>query len=294
MMGYGPETVLLLLSYDRDQLGNQYITQEFLKQIAADSKVPIFGLFDTLLGSGIVGGSLASAETQGKLAGELAARVLRGDRPEDIPFVGLDAHRLLFDARQLQRFHIPEARVPPHAEVAFRQKTTWEEFGQVIFFGGLGLVTQGLIIVSLLINRSRRLFAEREARELAGKILTAQEDERSYLARELHDDLSQRLAAVAIEAGRLDNKAADSPTGKQALGRLKQGLASICDDLHRLSHSMHPSLLDDFGLVDALRSECDSLSARTDMPIDFQSDHVPSDLPRNVALCLYRVAQEAL
>ena len=77
--------------------------------------------------------------------------------------------------------------------------------------GATAILVQSLIIAALLVNRSRRVRAEREARDLAGKILTAQEDERRYLAREMHDDLSQRLAASAIEAGNLEQRFQESP-----------------------------------------------------------------------------------
>ena len=78
-------------------------TIEIIEQISATSPAPVYGLYDTLLGHGIVGGSLASAESQGKLAGGLAVRVLKGERPEDIPLVGLDTVQLKFDARELKR-----------------------------------------------------------------------------------------------------------------------------------------------------------------------------------------------
>ena len=104
--------------------------------------------------------------------------------------------------------------------------------------------------------------AEREARDLAGKILTAQEDERRYLAREMHDDLSQRLAASAIEAGNLEQRFQESPESHAALGSLKRNLIAICDDVHRLSRQIHPAILDDFGLADALHSECDRFADR--------------------------------
>jgi signal transduction histidine kinase len=258
------------------------------------SKAPVYGLYDTLLGHGIVGGSLGSAESQGKHAGELAVRVLQGERPEDIPLVGLDTLKLQFDARQLRRWSIPEEDLPAGSQVLYREPTFWEQFGRYVLFGVAAILLQSVVIVALLMNRSRRLRAERESRDLAGKILTAQEDERRYLAREMHDDLSQRLAATAIDAGNLEQRFHASPESRDALSSLKGNLIAICDDVHRLSRQIHPAILDDFGLADALHAECDRFADREGIVVEFRCGEMPSNLHKDVALNLYRIAQEAL
>jgi signal transduction histidine kinase len=287
-------TSILMLTYDEDIDRNHYSTVEIVEQLSAKSPVPIFGLYDTLLGHGIVGGSLASAELQGKLAGELAVRVLQGARPEDIPLAGLDTIMMRFDARELRRWHIPVENLPLGAQVLYRDPTFWEQFGQFVLFGVGAILLQSTIIMGLLMNRSRRKRAEREARGMAGKILAAQEDERRYLARELHDDLSQRLAATAIEAGNLEQKLDESIESRDALSRLKSNLITICDDVHRLSRQIHPAILDDFGLADAIHSECDRFAEREDVEVEFRCAEMPANLRKEVALNLYRIAQEAL
>jgi len=287
-------TSILMLSYDQDSAGNHYSTVDIVEQLSIMSPAPLYGLYDTLLGHGIVGGSLASAETQGKLAGGLAVRVLQGERPEDIPLVGLDTVRLQFDARQLRRCNIPDANLPLGSQVLFRTPTFWDQFGRYVLIGVAAILLQSAVIVALLMNRSRRIRAERETRDLAGKILTAQEDERRYLAREMHDDLSQLLAAAAIEAGNLEQKFQESPESRDALGSLKGHLIAICDDVHRLSRQIHPAILDDFGLADALRSECDRFADRDGTTVEFHGGDLPTDLPKEISLCLYRIAQEAL
>ena len=288
-----PDTTILMLNYDEDSDRNHYSTVEIIEQISATSPAPVYGLYDTLLGHGIVGGSLGSAESQGKLAGGLAVRVLKGERPEDIPIVGLDTVQLQFDARQLKRWNISEANLPAGSLVLYREPTFWEQFGRYVLLGTTAIMLQSVIIVALLMNRSRRVIAEREARDLAGKILTAQEDERRYLAREMHDDLSQRLAASAIVAGNLEQKLHESSVSRDALGALKGSLIAICDDMHRLSRQIHPAILDDFGLADAMHSECDRLGERNAISVEFRCGFLPADLPREIAICLYRIAQEA-
>ncbi len=111
-------TSILMLTYDEDSDGIHYSTVEIMEQLSAKSSAPIYGLYDTLLGHGIVGGSLQSAELQGKLAGGLAVRVLQGERPEDLQVVGLDTVKMQFDARQLQRWNIDEAGLPPRCNRA--------------------------------------------------------------------------------------------------------------------------------------------------------------------------------
>ncbi len=287
-------TSILMLTYDEDSVGTNYSTLEIIKQMSTESSAPVYGLYDTLLGHGIVGGSLQSAESQGKLAGGLAVRVLKGERPEDMPIVGLDTVQMKFDSRQLRRLNVSIDSLPPGSRVLYREPTFWEQFGHYVLFGATAILVQSLTIAALLVNRSRRVRAEREARDLAGKILTAQEDERRYLAREMHDDLSQRLAASAIEAGNLEQRFQESPETHAALGHLKTNLIAICDDMHRLSRQIHPAILDDFGLTDALHSECERFADRERVTVEFRSGELPAKMPKEVALCLYRIAQEAL
>lgn len=288
------DTAVLMLTYEFDKLGNQYVTVEVAQELSARSPVPMFGVFDSVLGNGIIGGSMASVQGQGRLAGQLAVEILGGKKPEELALLGPERPRLLFDERQLRRHAIPNDRIPGSAQIVFKAPSLWEMFGRYLLIGSAALIAQSAIILSLLVNRRRRISAEREARELAGKILTAQEEERSYLARELHDDLSQRLAAVAIEAGNLENQSKACQDSTQSIGHLKQGIISICDDLHRLSRQMHPSILDDFGLSEALLADCTSLMQRSDIEVDCQVDRVPERIPKSIELCLYRIAQESL
>jgi signal transduction histidine kinase len=288
------DTAVLMLTYDFDRVGNQYVTVEVAEELSKISPVPVFGVFDSLVGRGVVGGSMASVYGQGRLAGRLAVEILRGKKPEELPVMGPEKPRLMFDERQVRKYGIEQARIPQSAEVSFKVPGLWETFGRYLLIGAAALLAQTAIIVSLLVNRRRRFAAEREARALAGKILTAQEEERSHLARELHDDLSQRLAAMAIEAGKLENQPGAGSVTVESLENLKHGIISICDDLHRLSRQMHPSILDDFGLEEALLADCTNLMRRSDIEVDCQVEDVPAEIPKPVELCLYRVAQESL
>jgi PAS domain S-box-containing protein len=132
--------------------------------------------------------------------------------------------------------------------------------------------------------------SHREIQQLAGSLLTAHEDERRRLARELHDDLTQRLARLAIDAGRMES-AADAPGG---LRPLREDLVRLSEDVHAMSYRLHPSVLDDLGLVEALKAECDRVARHGELRVDIETSAVPATLPAEASLCLFRVAQEAL
>jgi signal transduction histidine kinase len=142
------------------------------------------------------------------------------------------------------------------------------------------------------IARRRRLEAAR--RELRRRLVRAQEDEHRRIARELHDDLTQRLAVLAIDAARLEQLAGARADIAERAQNMRAQLVALSESVHSLSRQLHPSILDDLGLVDALRSECLSLGQRDGIAVKFYVQDLPTHLPRDVALCFYRVAQEAL
>lgn len=136
---------------------------------------------------------------------------------------------------------------------------------------------------------------QKDLQDLAGKLLTAQEAERRRLAREMHDDLTQRLAVLAIEAGKLERKLKSSG-GEMAeqLRHMKEHMMKLATDVHAISRQLHPSILDDLGLVDAMDAECTSFSEREGIIVTYEPKNVPEGIPKEVALCLYRITQEGL
>jgi signal transduction histidine kinase len=295
------KSAVLMLAYDKDVHDNDFTTAGVVERISSNSNVPVFGLYDTLLGRGIVGGSLVSPEGQGTLAGEIGVRVLKGESASEISIAGRDMHQLMFDARQLDRFGIAESSLPKGSIVRFRSISAWRRYRHYYLIGLAVILAQSAVIAAFIVNLLKRLRTERllaasrtESRELAGRLISAQEDERKRLARELHDDLSQRLAASAIEAGKLEQHADAPSQSREAAKRLKDELISVSDDVHQLSRQIHPAILDDLGLPDALRSECDRFNERNGMTVRYCCPDHPDKLPKDVRLCLYRVAQEAL
>ncbi len=136
--------------------------------------------------------------------------------------------------------------------------------------------------------------AKEGLQQLSTKLLLSQEEERSRIAREMHDDWTQRLALLGIDAANLENQLGSQDTALPLVHAIRERLVSLADDVHALSRQLHPSIIDDLGLTEALRSECASFSRREGIHVGFVADNVPTNLPKEIALCFYRVAQESL
>lgn len=139
---------------------------------------------------------------------------------------------------------------------------------------------------------TRRKRTEEALRGLSARLIREQEKERSRLARELHDDITQRLARLAIDVGRAEGGAAQS--GTQTLGSVREELARLSEDVHALSYRLHPSVLEDLGLGPALRAEAEHFERQSAIPVELGIRDLPEVVPPEAALCIFRVAQEAL
>lgn len=137
--------------------------------------------------------------------------------------------------------------------------------------------------------------AEDRMRNLSYRLMRAQEDERTRIAGELHDDIGQQMISVLIqlEAVHQTMRDADGILGEQ-MAKVSATVRSVCDDLRLLSHHLHPATIDILGLVPALQSFCREFSEHTGIAIEFLTDRLPETLPADAPICFYRVAQEAL
>lgn len=133
-----------------------------------------------------------------------------------------------------------------------------------------------------------------ELEKLTGRLITAQEEERARLARELHDNVSQSMAALAIDAGRLERMPSDDERRRTMLERIKKRMAALSTELHSLSHRLHPATLADLGLHAAIESECRDFYERTGTPVDLDIAETLPALADDTRLGLYRIVQEAL
>ncbi len=263
-----------------------------LTAIHRAARAPLFGAFESQLGLGIVGGPLLSTQEVGRQAARTAREMLAdGSTPVGRAAIGLG--RPVYDWRELNRWGISEQRLPADHTILYRPLSRWQEYGGVILIVASAFVLQSVLIAALLLQRSKRRRAERDSRSLAGRLLTAHEDEHRRLARELHDDLTQRLARLTIDVARLEQSSAN-PAGQQQAVAVRDELVRLSEDVHALSYRLHPSMLDDLGLVDALRAECNSFWRRESIPVQIHAQDLRTPVPREMALCLYRITQEAL
>lgn len=137
--------------------------------------------------------------------------------------------------------------------------------------------------------------SQAQLEDLASKLLTAQDSERQRIARDLHDDFSQRLVALTLDLAALDRQPSLSPESLgKALEPVREELAQLSDDLRRLAHRLHPSLLKHAGLRAALEEHIQQAMKRTELRITLKVGNVPESLPLDSATCLFRVCQESL
>jgi signal transduction histidine kinase len=293
------DSAIIYIGLTVDAANVSYTSHEAVTILAAVANRPIVVQAETNLGTGAAGGIVANPDSIGREAAQLALRVLNGDDPLSIPVAAASAMTPVFDWRQLQRWNVDEDRLPPGSEVRFRIPTVWEQYKWYIVAALALFALQGALILVLLLygRRLRRAHADRRraeeaVHEFSGRLIKAQEEERSRLARELHDDVTQRLASLAIDAGREERKLPNA--AGSAMRTMREGLARLSEDVHALSYRLHPSILEDLGLVEALKSECERFSRTCPGRVETKVQDVPDTVPRDTALCLFRVAQEGL
>ena len=409
----------------------------FFQLIPQESDQPLIGTYDVLtavakqfptycihnycMDRGAVGGSYPYASDQEVKGGELAARILAGEKPESIPVIRSSAKRILVDWRQLRRWNIPETALPTGTTVMYRQPSVFQLYGKYIVICGLLILVQTLLIIGLLWQRSRRRKTELRLREsekrfrvmanttpslvwmcdkngkvtylndrmvaftgqdqtigfedswktfvhpderqkvqianskgleeqkvyskeyrlrrhdgvyrwmldvaaprinddgsftgfigsaiditdqklanealetISGKLIEAQEKERRRIARELHDDICQRMALLSLQLGQDSWRLSESsgPSHTRIL-EIQNQCAEIARDIQGLSHRLHSSRLDYLGVESAIRGFCKEFSKQHNVTVDITCENVPNPLPRDISLSLFRVTQEAL
>jgi signal transduction histidine kinase len=293
------KTVVLVGPFLRDVTGRDFVSPEVIGRIAASSSVPTYGVTDNAVGTGVVGGNVVSFEAHGRTAAELALHVLAGERP---PSMDAGTNILTVDARQLERWHLDARRVPAGTVVRFWQPSLWQQYRWYVVGAVSSLLLQTGLIGGLLVHRAQRRRAQARLAEsvtqvqtLAGRLITAQEDERRRIARELHDGVNQELSALSIALTKL-GAAAPSPAADLAgeLARLQQRAAGLVEQVRQLSHELHPGVLQHVGLVAALQGYCTEFEGEHGFTVTFRADEDLGVVPADHALCLYRATQEAL
>jgi PAS domain S-box-containing protein len=388
---------------------------------AVAQRVPTYSAWPGLaLGRGGVGGAYRDLPKDAVLNGGIAARVLSGERPENIPIVQDADLTVRVDWLALQHWHIAESALPPGSVIEYRPPTFWQRERKYIVFALILIVAQALLIAALLFQRARKRKAEAVLREseerfrvmadmtpsliwmcdergrltylngrriaftgrvpdagygdnwityvhpddveamlgnlyealkiretfsqeyrlrrsdgvyrwmfdvasprvngdgsfggfigsaidttdqklaqqalekISGQLIEAQEKERSRIARDLHDDICQRLALLSMEIAQANRASNGSLAAKQSLEEIRRHCSEIAGDVQSLSHELHSAKLDYLGVVTAIRGLCSEISRQNQISVDFNDRNVPRYLPKDISLCLFRIAQEAL
>jgi PAS domain S-box-containing protein len=460
-----PHTVILYLHVFKDVAGQTFTPLESLSRITSSANRPIYVFFDQYLDHDVVGGHLYSFERHAANAAALGLRILHGENASDIPVSAEGTNVTMLDERQLRRWGIDLALVPPGAIVMNRSASFWGLYKEEIIGSVLLFVAEGVLIFGLLAQRTSRRRVEAELRrnqdrltktlsdanldliarkqlaeslqasqrryslasaagrvgvwdmnlqnrviyvdpelkallgyrdeeignhadewvrhlhpddlnrvratvkdhlegrvsafavefrmrhkdggfrwmlargtvvdgdegarhilgagtditerkraedalraseqalqesharieDLAGRLLAAQEEERRHIARELHDDLNQEIAALGIGIGRLKHRL---PEAEEAVHEevtiLQRKTAGLSRRVRRLSHELHSSILQHAGLAAALKGFCQELAEEDGVDVTLNLDGGFESLSADTALCLYRVAQESL
>ena len=152
---------------------------------------------------------------------------------------------------------------------------------------------KGFRMFGVAIEITGRKQTEIALHDLSRRLIRAHEAERARLGRELHDDVTQRLAVLAIETGRIE-RGADKISPAETLRGIREGLVRLSEDIHALSYRLHPALLEDLGLAEALKAECERFSRQESVTAEVTLMDLPDNVSPEMALCLFRVTQEAL
>ncbi|HET7220974.1 MAG TPA: ATP-binding protein [Vicinamibacterales bacterium] len=308
--GLSRDSLVFYISFSEDGAGRRVMPIEVLDKIAAIAPVPVYGAHENMLDHGIVGGRIYSATVIAQHTARLALRVLSGESPERIPVTEVDPYVTAFDWRQLRRWGISESTLPDGSVVLYRELTAWHRYRGFVAAAVILIVVQAGLIAALLVQRRQRQAAEHivrasesalrsshaRVRDLAGQLLTAQEAERTRIARDLHDDACQEVARVAVDVSRLRQMKGriEDAVVQETLVSVQRRTADVAEHLRLVSHDLHPTVLQHLGLVAALQAHCAEFERTHGVQVTFSAPSETEPANHAVSLTLFRIAQEAL
>ena len=289
-----PHSAILYDTYFKDPSGKPYIPAEVSDLIAKRANAPLYALYQATMANGALGGVVIGSESVGKQAAKMVLDLLAGAPVSRYP-VEHSRNKILIDWRSFQRFGLSESGLPSSAVVLNRPPTLWERYRGYVIAAGVVILLQTILIVELVLAGKLRKKSERSARKLASRLINAQEEERRRIAGELHDDVSQRLALVAIH---LDAIRRSPPALRNDLVRelsvLYDETDLISSDIHQFSHDLHPTILERLGLAAALRRYCAEFSAHRKIAVHMSTNGEEPQLDQATSLAFFRIGQECL
>ncbi len=201
----GDDAVVFTPGYFQDRDGRIFNPRDAAGMMAVASKAPVYGPFDTFLGTGVVGGMMPSFEAMGRQAGTIVDRLFRGDAPASLQLPAIMPTALQVDWRQVRRWRIDNDAIPADAIVHFREPTFWEEYRHLAILAAAIFLLQAMLIASLLLERRRRRSAEqavqaqRTALAHASRLAVAGE-----LTASIAHEINQPLGAIQTSADAAD------------------------------------------------------------------------------------------
>ena len=214
---------------------------------------------------------------------ELGNRWTEGVHSEDLVRY-LDVYTKAFDRRET-------------FETEYRLRRHDGEYRWILDLGVPRLNADGSFAgyIGSCLDVTERKLAEETLSSVSRRLIEAHEEERAWIARELHDDINQRIALLAVSMARLEQDVPESSVGlRNRLQEEIKHLSDIGSEIQALSHRLHSSKLEYLGLAAAAASFCRELSDQQKVEIEFHSGDIPKKLPQEISLCLFRVLQEAL
>lgn len=291
-----PRSVILYLLVTEDGEGRSFMPDEVITRIAGAANVPMYVLSDNNLELGAVGGDLQSFEVCGRDTAKDALRILAGESAASIPFAESSSRVKVLDARQLDRWSIPSARVPFDALVVNRLPGMWEQYRWQIVGGVSLIVLQSVLIAALLVNRSRRRAAEQDLQISKAHGRAAVLEERNRMARDMHDTLAQGFTGVIVQLQAAEQAVAHGSTADTDahIHRASDLARQSLDEARRSIRALRPQALEEGDLCAALADVTKQLTAGTGVRAEFSVRGHPYPLPPSSEENLLRMHQEIL
>ncbi len=247
-----PTTAVLLLAYSRDGAGEVWSSRDVSSRVSAAASGPVFAIWDFFLGYGVVGGALTSGLAQGREAGRMALRILRGESPGTIPVRDVSSPPVVLDWRQIRRFRIPRSRLPAEARLEFRPPALHERdpaaFWITVGLGAVAAVLAGSLAVIALAYGKVRQSEDRLAASLR---------EKETLLREVHHRVKNNFQVTAsllsLQAGTVEDEQARTAL-RDSENRIRS-MALVHAEVYEERN------LADIDLADYARSLADSLTS---------------------------------
>lgn len=289
-------TVVLFVSFAQDGDGRPFMPDDALRRISRAANAPTYIASDDVLDCGAVGGDLISFAALGRDTAGNVSRILRGERPSSIPFSDASARVKTLDARQLERWGIPLARVPSGTLVLHRVPTIWETYRWRIV-AGLSLIgLQSATILILLMHRKRRRKAEENLRVSEANRRAAVTEERNRMARDMHDTLAQGFTGVIVqlEAARQAFSHGAPADTEAHIHRASDLARHSLGEARRSIRALRPQVLETGDLRIALDDAMKQATAGTGLHAQFTTRGRPRPLRAIVEENLLRIQQELL